>query len=303
MSFISRTNRLGNCISPTEKGSKGNHNISNYKRKNKNMSLILNANTNRKINHNKCNSMKYIENNSSSFNYDSNYNQKFHINHLNNSYRERDKKFEKEKSNEKRDSLKSNKKVVIKKGKIMNLLSFKVQKNNKNNNNYKSNYLLKNNIIVPKKYKGPIEFRNIVIGGSAMDICDELETILKKNNINLHRVNPFKIVCWKNSEMIEINIYSISGDLVNKNKNYGEDIDNSINILDTDSNDFGVKFSNTYTGFYKSEKNNKKNNINVKNNIFYINIFSKKNKKNKTCFELINKIIYNKYSLAKNCKK
>lgn len=79
----------------------------------------------------------------------------------------------------------------------MNLLSFKVQKNNKNNNNYKSNYLLKNNIIVPKKYKGPIEFRNIVIGGSAMDICDELETILKKNNINLHRVNPFKIVCWK----------------------------------------------------------------------------------------------------------
>ena len=303
ISFISRTNRLGNCISPTQKGSKGNHNISNYKRKNKNMSLILNINTNRKINHNKCNSMKYIENNSSSFNYDSNYNQKFHINHLNNSYRERDKKFEKEKSNEKRDSLKSNKKGVIKKGKIMNLLSFKVQNNNKNNSNYKSNYLLKNNIIIPKKYKGPIEFRNIVIGGSAMDICDELESILKKNNINLHRINPFKIVCWKNSEMIEINIYSISGDLTNKNKHYGEDIDNSINILDTDSNDFGVKFSNTYTGFYKTEKNNKKNNINVKNNIFYINIFSQKDKKIKTCFELINKIIYNKYSLVKNCKK
>ena len=89
------------------------------------MSLILNSNISRKINHNKCNSMKYIENNSSSFNYDANYNQKFHINHLNNSYRERDKKFEKEKSNEKRDSLKSNKKGVIKKGKIMNLLSFK----------------------------------------------------------------------------------------------------------------------------------------------------------------------------------
>ena len=79
-------------------------------------------------------------------------------------------------------------------------------------------------------------------------------------------------------------------------------------MLDLDSNDLEIKYNNTYTGFYKKGEMNDENiSINnkfskkVKNNLFYINILSQKEKKgnNKSLFELINKLIYNRYYLVK----
>ena len=307
ISFVDKGNKLSNCLSPVNKERKDNKaflNISNNKKKNKNMDISLLLNSNKKINHNKCNSMKYVESNSS-FNYDINYTQKFHnYKNLNNSYRERDKKNKKEKSNEK--SILSNKKGSDSKRKLMNLFSFKL----KNSCNYKSNFTLKKNIIAPKKYNGPIDFKYICIANNANVICDEIENILKKNYINSQRANPYKIICWKKSEMIEINVYSISG-LINKNSKYKikinlENIDNSVHILDLDSNNFDSNYNNTYsTEFYKTEggNNNLKNKINAQKNMFYINIITKKDKKSKAQPDLIKKIINNKYSLIKNLKK
>ena len=307
ISFVDKGNKLSNCLSPVNKERKDNKaflNISNNKKKNKNMDISLLLNSNKKINHNKCNSMKYVESNSS-FNYDINYTQKFHnYKNLNNSYRERDKKNKKEKSNEK--SILSNKKGSDSKRKLMNLFSFKL----KNSCNYKSNFTLKKNIIAPKKYNGPIDFKYVCIANNANVICDEIENILKKNYINSQRANPYKIICWKKSEMIEINVYSISG-LINKNSKYKikinlENIDNSVHILDLDSNNFDSNYNNTYsTEFYKTEggNNNLKNKINAQKNMFYINIITKKDKKSKAQPDLIKKIINNKYSLIKNLKK
>ena len=300
-------NKLSNYISPVHKNNKKYINISNNKKKNKKLSISLIINSTRKINHNKSNSMKHIENNSSSFNYDTTYTQKFHVNTMTNSYREREKR--KDKENEKGYILYSNKKGSAKKRKIMNILSLKEQNYNigKNTENYKSNYLLKRNIIIPKKYKGPIDLRNIAIAGSGIEISVEIESILRKNSINLHRVNPFKIVCWKNSEMIEINIFSISGELPNKIKKKVKNIENPIDIIDFES-DFVDKYNNIYTDFYKNEEknftsNNYYTNDKGKNNIFYIKLFSQKEKKNRILFELISKQIYNKYSLIKKIKK
>ena len=73
-----------------------------------------------------------------------------------------------------------------------------------------------------------------------------------------------------------------------------------------DSNNFDSNYNNTYsTEFYKTEggNNNLKNKINAQKNIFYINITTKKDKKNKAQLDLICKIINNKYSLVKNHKK
>ena len=307
ISFVEKGNKLSNCLSPVNKERKehkANLNISNNKKKNKNMEISLLLNSNKKFNHNKCNSMKYVESNSS-FNYDINYTQKFHNNkNLNNSYRERDKKNKKEKSNE--NKIFSNKKGSTNKRKLMNLFSFKL----KNNFNYKSNFTLKKKIIAPIKYNGPIDFKYISLADNASIICDEIESILKKNCVNPQRATPYKIICWKNSEMIEINVYSISG-LIKKNAKYKikinlENIDNSVHILDVDSNNFDSNYSNTYsTGFYKTEGGNNilKNKINSQKNMFYINIITQKDKKNKAQLDLINKIINNKYSLIKNIKK
>ena len=110
--------------------------------------------------------------------------------------------------------------------------------------------------------------------------------------------------------MIEINVYSISG-LINKNAKYKikinlENIDNSVHILDMDSNNFDSNYNNTYsTEFYKTEggNNNLKNKIKEQKNIFYINIITQKEKKSKAQLDLIKKIINNKYSLIKNHKK
>ena len=307
ISFVEKGNKLSNCLSPVNKERKehkANLNISNNKKKNKNMEISLLLNSNKKFNHNKCNSMKYVESNSS-FNYDINYTQKFHNNkNLNNSYRERDKKNKKEKSNE--NKIFSNKKGSTNKRKLMNLFSFKL----KNNFNYKSNFTLKKKIFAPIKYNGPIDFKYISLADNASIICDEIESILKKNCVNPQRATPYKIICWKNSEMIEINVYSISG-LIKKNAKYKikinlENIDNSVHILDVDSNNFDSNYSNTYsTGFYKTEGGNNilKNKINSQKNMFYINIITQKDKKNKAQLDLINKIINNKYSLIKNIKK
>ena len=307
ISFVEKGNKLSNCLSPVNKERKEHKatlNISNNKKKNKNMEISLLLNSNKKFNHNKCNSMKYVESNSS-FNYDINYTQKFHNNkNLNNSYRERDKKNKKQKSNE--NKIFSNKKGSTSKRKLMNLFSFKL----KNNFNYKSNFALKKNIVAPKKYNGPIDFKYISLADNASIICDEIESILKKNCMNPQRATPYKIICWKNSEMIEINVYSISG-LIKKNAKYNikinlENIDNSVHILDVDSNNFDSNYSNTYsTRFYKTEGGNNilKNKINAQKKMFYINIITQKDKKNKAQLDLINKIINNKYSLIKNIKK
>ena len=154
---------------------------------------------------------------------------------------------------------------------------------------------------MPKKYNGPIDFRNIVIARSGIVICDQIENILKKKNINLHRIHQYKIICWKNIETIEINIYLISGNIIS-NKN-------CIKMLDLDSNDLEVKYNNTYTSFFKKEEINDDNinnkySKNNKNNLFYINILSQKEKKGniKSLFDLINKLIYNRYYLVKNNK-
>ena len=303
ISFVQKGNKLSNYLSPTSREKKENKaflNISNNKKKNKNIEISLLLNSNKKINHNKCNSMKFVDSNSS-FNYDINYTQKFHNNkNLNNSYRERDKKSKKE------NKIFSNKKGSTSKRKLMNLFSFKL----KNNFIYQSNFTLKKNIIAPKKYNGPIDFKYISVANNASIICDEIENILKKNCINSQRANPYKIICWKNSEMIEINVYSISGFIKKKDK-YKikinlENIDNSVHILDMDSNNFDSNYNNTYsTGFYKTEggNNNLKNKINAQKNMFYINITIQKDKKNKSHLELINKIINNKYSLIINHKK
>ena len=294
-SFV-KNNKLLNYISPIHKKNKRFFELSKKKNKNKNMPISLALNTTRGINHKKCSSMKYIENNSDSFNYDSAFIQKNNHN-KNKSFREREIKREKIKN---QDNYLLSRKKSCKKRKIINL-SFKNKNNKEGNINYKSNYILKKNIYFPKKYNGPIDFKNIAIGYTGIDICDEIEAIIKKKkNINLHRVNPFKIVCRKNLENVEINLNLISGNIINNN------MDNSFNILNYDTNDLEVKYNNTFTGFYRNEKKNDglnwKYNKKIKERIFYINIFSQKEKKgnnNKTLFEFINKAIYNKFNLVK----
>ena len=299
-SYITKKNKLTNYISPIHKNNKKFFDGSNKKKKNnKNISISLALNTTRSINnHKKCSSMKYIENNSDSFNYDFNFTQKNNHN-INRSFRERDIKKEKIKNNDR--YLLSHKKSYDKR-KLINL-SIKTKDNREKNINYKSNYTLKKSVYFPKKYNGPVDFKNIVIGHSGIDICDEIEAILKKKkNFNLHRVNPYKLLCWKNMETVEINIYLISGNLKNNHK-----INNSMNILDFDSNYLEGKYNNTFTGFYKNEEindnyNHQKYNNTIKKNIFYINIISHKQKKgtnNKALFESIIKLIYNKFYMVK----
>ena len=69
-----------------------------------------------------------------------------------------------------------------------------------NENNHKSYYILKKNIYYPKKYRGPIDLRNIAIAHSCFEICDEIKSFLRKKNINFHRINPYKIISRKNTE-------------------------------------------------------------------------------------------------------
>ena len=298
-SCISKKNKLSNCISPVHKKNKNNYSILNKKiiKKPKNISISLALNTTRVVNHKKCSSMKYVESNSDSFNYDINFTQK-----VNRSYREREVKKEKEKFKNKNIHLLSLKKSCNKR-KIINLsFKSKYNKEKENNNiNTKSNYLFKKNIFLPKRYNGPVDFRNIVIGSTGLDICDKIESIIKKKkNINLHRVNPYKIICWKPEETIDINIHLIAGNLISNN------INKCSKIIDIDTNELEIKYNNTYTGFYKNGEINKdkfsiKYNQKIKNNIFYINILSQKEKKNKnqSLFKSINKLIYNNFNFCK----
>ena len=288
-SFIRRNDKLANCISPTHKNNKKSLNISNKKAKNANKkidsSMILDYN---RTKHKKCSSMKYIENNISFNNNKINYTQEYNNINLNTSIRERKIKNSKEKIIDKKNFLFTNKKAN-------NARKINIALKH-NENNYKSNYILKKNINYPKKYRGPIDLRNIAIAHSGFEICDEIESFLRKKNINFHRINPYKIICRKNIETIEINIYLILGNI---NINNIKGVKNTANILDFDSNELDVKYNNTYTGFYKNEEitdnyNNKY--INNKKNIYYINILQQKDKKNnnKSLFELINKYISNK---------
>ena len=309
-SISKRSNKLTNCISPIHKNRKAIFNKSNKKNKNKNNNLPLSLmfNTNR-VTHKKCISMKYMENNSSSFNYDINNISKIKLNNkMNNSFRERDLFRTKEKFDDYRINLSFNPKKNIKR-KVINL-SFK-NKNKKynkeeqfNKSNYKSEFSLnKNDINKPKKYCGPIDIKNIVISSSGLSICDGIGNLLKKKLINFHRINPYRIVCWKNLEMIEINIYQISGNIVNiENNNYIKN-NNYINLC-LDSGDLEYQYNNTFTGFHKKNNCTNKYNNEIKRNIFYINILSQKEKKNnKSLFEIISKFVYNNYSLEKGLKK
>ncbi len=301
-SFVSRSNQMSNYISPINKKNKKIINISNKKQ---NKSNIGYNNISRAFNHKKCSSMKYIDNNSNSLNIEINYRKK---NNVNKSYEEIKRKRDKSEKSDKKQYLATCKKNN--KRKLINL-SFKSQKkklNSVGNSNYNSNYSLNKNIICLKKYKGPIDLRNIAVGNSGTDICDEIEKIIKNKNIRIHRVNPYKLLCWKNKELIEINIYLLFEDTKNINKkNYMNDINNSINIINFDSNDLedNFKYNNTFNGFYSSKESNKSNDGHFKNslkkNIYYINILSQKDKMNgnKNTFELINKLIYNTFSLSK----
>ena len=308
-SFSKISNKLTNCISTLHKNKKQIFNNSNKKNKNKNnnlsLSIVLNIN---RVTHKKCSSMKYIEKNSSSVNYDTNNKSKSKLNNnVSNSFRERDIIEEQKKIDNFKINLWSIPKNSIKR-KILNL-SFKNKSNFKeqcNKNNYKSEFSLNKNILnKPKEYSGPIDIKNILNSNSGKDICDGIEILLKKNFINFNRINPYRIMCWKNLEMIEINIYLISGKINEKN-NYNNN-KNYINILGINSTDFEYQYNNTFTGFQNKDLinnniNNKYNN-NIKKNIYYINIYSQKEKKkNKSLFDLITKFVYKKYSLIKRFK-
>ena len=303
-SFMNRSNRLANCISPIHKNYNKIINISNKNNisYNKNLSISMTLNTskgNTNNCHKKCSSMKFIDN-SNSFNYPLEYN-----NNLNRSYRERKLKYSKErlinKKNYALSAKKNNKRLLNSSSKKKD---FK-DKDKTYDNKYKSNFYLKKNIINPKKYKGPIDLRNITVRASGLEICDEIINFLKKKFINYRRINPYKIICRKNSETLEINIYILGNNNINKSNC----ITNPINLVDFYSNDVEVQYNNTFNGFYKNEEitenyNNKYNNITK--NIYYINILWKKDKKNnnnKYLFDLINKYIYNKNNLLKYNKK
>ena len=300
-SFISRCNQLTNCISPIHKN---NQKIMNASNKKQNKSIISN-NISRAINHKKCSSMKFIDSNSNSLYYENNCKNKYTVNK---SFEERKRKKDKLMNSAKKEFIASSKKYN--KRKLINL-SFKSQKEQLNNNsNYHSNNSLKKNIVCLKKYKGPVDFRNIALGNSGADICDEIEKMIKNKNVRIHRVNPYKLLCWKNKELIEINIYLLYGHSggISK-KSYINDINNSINIINFDSNDlydnYNIKYNNTFNGFYTAKETNNGLKKHVKNtlkkNLYYINIFSQKEKinGNKSLFDLINKLIYNNFSLSK----
>ena len=291
-----RPNKLMNCISPIHQNNLQFFNLPKRKSKNEEniMSKSTILNNNRRAKHKKCSSMK-----SDSFNFDFNIILNSNINNFNKSFRERE--IKREKDNSKNKSINYRKKRNIQNKKMD--LTLKYKYNKEMNNNYKSNYILKKNVYYPKKYNGPIDFKNIVSSFSGMDICDELEDILKKKKISVNRINPYKMICWKNLEIIEISIYLISGNIINNNiKSY--------NILDLDSKNLEVKYNNTFAGMGKKEeyeeinsyfrnKNNKRN----KKNIYYINILSKEKKSNsKFLFDTINKIVYNKYYAVKYSK-
>ena len=183
-----------------------------------------------------------------------------------------------------------------KKDKVLSLISFEdSNKSNKNvliteisqtEQNYKSNYMLTNNNsnnnynIDPKKYRGPIIIKNIIVEENAIKLSEEITFLLKKNNINFWNVNPFKIYCRKNSEKYSISIYNIAGEInFNNEYNYKKE---DVNI--TEPND---KYCNTNCGgYYKKNKQ-----------LFYVIVKPKlDNYSNKATSENINRMIINKYN-------
>ena len=190
-----------------------------------------------------------------------------------------------------------------KKDKILNLISFEESNKSKKNimntevsqtkQNYNSNYMLTNNNNNyrpdPKKYKGPIVIKNIIVEENALKLSEEIAFILKKNNLCFWNVNPFKIYCRKKSEKFCINIYNIAGEInLNDKYNYKKE---DVNV--SESSD---KFSNTFSGgYYKKSKQQK---------LFYVTVKPKlDNYPNKAMSENINRMIVNKYNNLGKFKK
>ena len=84
------------------------------------------------------------------------------------------------------------------------------------------------NITNPRKYRGPIDMKSIVISPSVNIIVKQILNLLKKNNINSIKITPFKFKCSKNASGFDIEICTICDKTIKvKSNNFYNDLDES----------------------------------------------------------------------------
>ena len=76
-------------------------------------------------------------------------------------------------------------------------------------------FYIKNNSLIsyftenkPKIYKGPIDIRCLFFS-NLNEIIEMLEKNLNNNTISFSKINQFKYYCFKNSDIFELEIFSI----------------------------------------------------------------------------------------------
>ena len=98
----------------------------------------------------------------------------------------------------------------------LNKLNKKIDENKINNlkKDIKKFYIKNNSLISyftenkPKIYKGPIDIRCIFFS-NLNEMIEKLEKNLNKNKISFSKINQFKYYCFKNSDIFELEIFSI----------------------------------------------------------------------------------------------
>ena len=102
------------------------------------------------------------------------------------------------------------------------------EKRNFANNSYMNlhyNNSMKN-ISNPRKYRGPIDVKSIVISPTVTIMVKQILNLFKKNNINSIKITPFKFKCSKNGSGFDIEIFSVCDKAIKiKSNNFYSDLE------------------------------------------------------------------------------
>ena len=120
------------------------------------------------------------------------------------------------------------------------------------------------NISMPRKYRGPVDMKSIIISPTVTIITKQILNMFKKNNINSIKIGPFKFKCNKNGSFFDLEIFTISDKIIKiKTNNFYNDLE--VSYYQENENEIDDKYR-TIGGSKNSEKNAK---------IYYITVLPK----------------------------
>ena len=141
-------------------------------------------------------------------------------------------------------------------------------------------------IFEPRKYKGPVDLKCLLIAYSVNLLIEKISILLRKNKISKTFINPYRMRCNKGGEIFDIEIMCLNENplRINYNKGINEEFMNYKRTSYNPENDIKYK---TIT-----ESKNEKNPV-----LYYLTILSKGN--NKNVVKTISKMICSKFNIFK----